>query len=436
MAQTLEDRIRSGQIAAGQRLPPHRELAYKLGVAVGSVARAYSVLANEGLVSGEVGRGTIVQDLGQTQRIGLTLDASRIDMRLVIPPPIEDPELLSALGPKTLNGLARSWQRLSLNNFPETSGQEQHRQAAAQWCTARGVAATPGTSIMTYGSQDAMLATILGLTKPSEPILCEEFTAAALRNLATTLGRKLIPVEMDDQGVIPEALADAAKRYAARLIIVFPSLQTPTARRMSSARRAAIAAVVEEAELLLFENSGYGALVDLPADDFSRYLPERCISVQALSNVTLPGLRCATLHAPPRLLPRIVAVLHSVSIALSTVVAEIASTWILSGLAERVLAANRAVLRRRHAIIAEYFPDVALRTPLGSPYIWLPYPDGTADDLVQAASVRGVGVIPSDRFSVASMSKVNAIRVAISTPPNDELVSRGLDILRELVGHD
>ena len=48
-------------MSAGDRLPTHRELAWELGVTVGTVSRAYAELERTGLVSGEVGRGTYVR---------------------------------------------------------------------------------------------------------------------------------------------------------------------------------------------------------------------------------------------------------------------------------------------------------------------------------------------------------------------------------------
>ena len=57
----LADDTARGALAAGQRLPTHRELADRLGVTVGTVTRAYAEAARRGLVSGEVGRGTFAR---------------------------------------------------------------------------------------------------------------------------------------------------------------------------------------------------------------------------------------------------------------------------------------------------------------------------------------------------------------------------------------
>src|SRR6056297_4266348 len=60
VADAIQSAIRSGDLAAGDRLPPVRELAWSLGITPGTVARAYTVLTDAGHAVAEVGRGTFV----------------------------------------------------------------------------------------------------------------------------------------------------------------------------------------------------------------------------------------------------------------------------------------------------------------------------------------------------------------------------------------
>src|SRR5260370_38937863 len=54
------DLIRSGSLAQGERLPATRELAGLLGLNRTTVSAAYEILESEGLISGQVGRGSFV----------------------------------------------------------------------------------------------------------------------------------------------------------------------------------------------------------------------------------------------------------------------------------------------------------------------------------------------------------------------------------------
>lgn len=58
----LAQLISSGALAPGQRLPPLRQLAADLGLAVGTVARTYRELEADGLITARRGGGSRVSD--------------------------------------------------------------------------------------------------------------------------------------------------------------------------------------------------------------------------------------------------------------------------------------------------------------------------------------------------------------------------------------
>src|SRR5690242_17152801 len=62
IADQLARDLDSGRLKPGDRLPTHRDLAWKLGVTVGTVTRAYAEAERRGLIAGEVGRGTYIRD--------------------------------------------------------------------------------------------------------------------------------------------------------------------------------------------------------------------------------------------------------------------------------------------------------------------------------------------------------------------------------------
>jgi DNA-binding transcriptional regulator YhcF (GntR family) len=111
----LADLIRAGRLPAAERLPPVRQLAADLGLAAGTVARAYRELEQAGLLTSRRGGGTRVSSslpespererqrlvelraaelVGFARRIGAsddeTLTAIRAALRLVPPERDED----------------------------------------------------------------------------------------------------------------------------------------------------------------------------------------------------------------------------------------------------------------------------------------------------------------------------------------------------------
>src|ERR1035438_4177353 len=60
LASFIQDLVRSGRLSAGDRLPPTRDLASQLGLNRTTVSAAYEVLETEGLITGQVGRGSFI----------------------------------------------------------------------------------------------------------------------------------------------------------------------------------------------------------------------------------------------------------------------------------------------------------------------------------------------------------------------------------------
>src|SRR5215469_1355450 len=82
----LRDQIRAlvhtGDLSAGTRIPPSRELATQLGVHRTTVANAYAELEAEGLISGHVGRGTYICATGPAKTISPAVHPISLDGHL------------------------------------------------------------------------------------------------------------------------------------------------------------------------------------------------------------------------------------------------------------------------------------------------------------------------------------------------------------------
>src|SRR5438876_12057331 len=84
--QQLRDWITSGKLAKGSRLPATRELAGLLGLNRTTISAAYELLESEGLISGQVGRGSFVTSAPGRDPHGL-------DWRALLTPGASSPPL-------------------------------------------------------------------------------------------------------------------------------------------------------------------------------------------------------------------------------------------------------------------------------------------------------------------------------------------------------
>jgi len=80
LVDTLAAEIRSGRLPPGARLPTHRKLATREGLALGTATRVYAELEAMGLVSGETGRGTFVRESALPRGQGIDQHATAAGM--------------------------------------------------------------------------------------------------------------------------------------------------------------------------------------------------------------------------------------------------------------------------------------------------------------------------------------------------------------------
>src|SRR5262249_43625265 len=143
LADTLEQAIRSGRLAAGAQLPTHRDLSKRLGVAVSTVSRAYAEATRRRLIDGAVGRGTFVLPIGRDEsgsngeglrpleRLYLPLMQREDAINLSLNEPLSDGtgELLR----KALLAVTAKGDLNELAHYQPPQGQLEHRLAGALW---------------------------------------------------------------------------------------------------------------------------------------------------------------------------------------------------------------------------------------------------------------------------------------------------------------
>lgn len=62
IANDLAEKIRSGELKPGDKLPSNREIAETYGVHINTASRAMALLHDRELITGQPGRGTYVAD--------------------------------------------------------------------------------------------------------------------------------------------------------------------------------------------------------------------------------------------------------------------------------------------------------------------------------------------------------------------------------------
>jgi DNA-binding transcriptional MocR family regulator len=272
LVDALHKDVESGRLPQGARLPTQRELATRLGIAIGTVSRAYAIAERRGIVNGEVGRGTFVRrrDPGFREGADEAEDADLIDLsrgRLVRDP--RDPMLA-----RTLNALSR---RSDLNQlvdiYQPPAGMDRHRTAGAAWIARAGLEVDPERVVITSGTQHGAAVVLASITRPGDLILTEEVTYSGITALASLLHLKLQGLPMDGDGLEPDAFEAACRSGPPRALFCMATLQNPTGRTMPVARRRQLAAIAEAYDVAVLEDDVNGFLPADPLPPIATFAP-------------------------------------------------------------------------------------------------------------------------------------------------------------------
>ena len=438
----IQAAIAAGRLQPGDRLPPQRELADALGVTLGTVSRAYREMDDLGLTKGEIGRGTFVARREEDEFTLHTLhnkpdretaDCIRFDLNFPVPEGTPD---LAAM----LADLSHRQALDEMLRYQPTAGLMRHRRAACRWLERLNMPAAPENLAITTGAQHALFAALASQLTPGDALAVDGYTYPGLINLAGVLHLRLIPVESDGEGMRPDALARAAARHRLKGVYLIPTLHNPTTLTMGPERRQELAKVVRRLDFSLIEDDVYGGMEQEAQTPIAAIIPERSLYVTNLSKTLAPGLRLGFLVVPEGLRAAVERVMAASIWMNPPLMAEIGMRWIDDGTADRVIVCKRRAVEKRMAIIAEKLSGHELHYRPGSLQGWLGLPPPwTGETFARQAAARGVQVIPSNNFSTFGtfnangQQSVEAVRICIGPPKNDDETARGAEILAAIL---
>lgn len=428
----LADDVASGALPAGAKLPPQRDLAWRLKVTVGTVARAYAEAERDGLVSGEVGRGTFVRPRPPDLTPGGAL-AARVEVETLIDMAHTRP----SLGP-VAHLLAPAFARLSHADLARSLDYDFHgcsaadRETMCAWIALEGVEAHAADLTVTVGGQHALLSAIGALTRPGEAVFAEALTYPGMKLAAAAIDRRVESLPIDAEGLIPEALEKALAARPGAVIYGMTTHHNPTTATMPVARRETIAAILRRHDGWFVEDGIYSFLAEPTPPPLWRFAPERVVYVTSLSKSLAPGFRTGFAVSPPEITARVAAAARAAATMPPAALARAAADLIGSGAALAVRDLQREETRARLGIAREYLPNDAF-TAAVTPHLWIALPEPwRADAFAAEAYRRGVAVSPASAFATTRIAP-EAIRVSISAPRDHAQLRRGLGLIRDLL---
>lgn len=405
----------------GQRLPTHRSLAKALGVDLTTVTRAYGEARRRGLIDARVGQGTFVSET--TARNKHAPVVTKIDLSMNIPPqPVEaNLDLRIAQGLKSIQD---DYGFSAFLNYQRAGGALNDTAAAVKWLRKRVPHADAARLVIAPGNQSIIFNTLLALTSRGDAIVTEALTFPGIKAAAAQLGLRLIGVPMDAEGVLPDGLAKACKAHKPKIVYLTPTQHNPTAATMGAQRREAVADVIRRNDAILIEDDAYGALEPGIAP-IAALIPERTYLAVGLAKCIAPALRVSYALVPGEAAAAAMRnALQATVLMPPPLMVALATHWLQTGIADKIVQAIRAEARGRQALAAKILKGIPYKSQPHAHHIWLPM-----SAPVYGALHRGLAVVNDTAFAVGAAP--SGVRVCLGAARSRDELAQALAFLAE-----
>jgi DNA-binding transcriptional MocR family regulator len=460
----IRDLVLSGDLPLGARLPPERQLAAALGVNRTTISNAYHELAADGLVEGQVGRGTIVcswphsgtSELESTlsrplhwneyfveaqarnplvrELIALCAQEDVISLAGAVPAPDLYPIERFA---QAVDTVLRRHGRTLLQYGP-TEGDYRFRETLSERAAERGIVALPENVLVLSGSQQGLDLIARAMIGPGTAVVVESPSYLGALDVFRAAGARLLSVPVDGEGMRVDLLERLLARHRPQLIYTLPTFQNPSGQVMSARRRQALLSLAEQYQVPVLEDDPYSELYyrDPPPPPVKSLDRQgHVIYLSTFSKILLPGIRIGWLVAPRPVVDRLASIkqhadLNSNTLAQWALVEFIGQGW----LDEHLDTLRRAYPHRLAATLSalrEYVPrGMRWNEPAGGLHLWC-HLEGRlrTRDLLAEATRRRVAFVAGEAFH-ADGGGGSALRLNF-TYPSEEDVREGVRRLGE-----
>lgn len=406
--------IRSGRLAPGTRLPTHRQLAAREGLALVTASRVYAELAAMGLLSGETGRGTFVKDIALPRGLGLDLMAAAadvVDLNFNYPSLPGQADLLRS----ALRRLARGGDLEALLRYQPHGGHARERAIVAGHLLRRGLAVDGARLMLVDGAQHGLSTTLMALLKPGDVVAVDALTYPGFKLIAETLHLELLPLPAAGEGPDLEALARLCKRRKVRAIYTMPTLHNPLGWVMSLQRRQGLVELARRCGLIILEDGAYAYLVDKAPPPLAALAPELTVYISGFSKNLAAGLRVGYVVAPLAWVPRIERAIRASTWATPGVMTALTCAWLEDGTVDRLEAEKRRDAKLRQSLAAKLLGAWPRIAHPNSYFVWLPLPEEMRADQIAAELLAAqVSVSTAEPFATGAQVP-HAIRLALGS---------------------
>lgn len=278
------------------------------------------------------------------------------------------------------------------------------------------------------------------LCEPGDEVFMDAYSFTSGINAVRNVGAEAVGIAMDDFGMIPEALEEAAKKGKGKYIYLIPNFQNPTGITMPLERRKAIYAIAAKYNLFIYEEDPYGEIrfTDTIVPTFKEMdTDNRVIYAGSYSKTLSAGLRVGFLYGPKQAIDAIQALKNNqdgqMPLVTQRVISRLLDVIDYDAQIKKVSTVYKEKADLMMATLRAHGSDkVHFVEPTGGMFLWLTMPDGVdCDAFFEACMEHKVGIVPGAAFAADGVPAGQSFRFSFTFPSKEQIV-QGMSIVGEL----
>jgi GntR family transcriptional regulator / MocR family aminotransferase len=415
----LRNAIRTGRLAAGQRLPSSRVFADEFGLSRGTVVEAYAQLTAEGYLRTRAGSGTEVAGTSGIRTRGSTehvAEAVSADFRFGQPDLSEFPRSL------WLRALRRAFSTAPTAALGpvDPRGCAVLRTVLADYLgRVRGVLADPNSVVICSGFSQGLRVLCDALSAAGgRCIAFEDPCLPEHRAIARAAGLEITAIPVDDDGAIPELSRDVAA------IVLTPAHHAPLGCTLTAHRRREFVRLARESGAIVIEDDYNGEFRydRQPIGALQGLAPDHVVYGGSISKMLAPALRLGWLVVPPTLIDGVIEAKRTADRGTSTIEQLALADFIETGNLDRQIRRVRPRYRRRRlellATVTAAAPDISVTGAAAGLHAAIKFPDHgpTESDVLALASDRSIALTGLNQFWHNGNGKPGGLVLGFATP--------------------
>ncbi|MCY8055966.1 PLP-dependent aminotransferase family protein [Bacillus inaquosorum] len=254
--QSIVDRIRSGLLEEGSKLPSVRSLSKQLEVSLVTAVKAYKQLEQDGFATSIQGKGTFVKaKISEKKKVEAIpsydwqlslqdyLPRSQFARYHIAPQKVHlsssmiDPKLLPNryFEHEVQQVLSENPELLSI--YGNVQGDNQLRSEMSAYLKRSGVTSTPENILVTSGLQQSIDLVARTFVGPGDVVVMEAPTYPGAIDIFRGRGATILTVPVDKDGMRIDILQNVCEKHKPKVIFTIPTFHNPTGFVMSLKRR-------------------------------------------------------------------------------------------------------------------------------------------------------------------------------------------------------